>query len=809
MKLKFYRFSEEITAKHTRGPETYGGLHFAVEGLQKSRKPVRRGFWTILLLFATFHARAALRYVDSSVATSGNGQSWSSPWKNLTDVTGVSGGDTVYISGGSTTQTYNVSNWSPIGGTSGNPVHYKVGIEAGHNGVVMVNGGGNWNFFTPPSYVDIDGNAGGARHIVLTNANSANSATYIVLMNEGTSSQQTFRYMEFYGGITVNGCNGVEFDHCKWNAVNWANRQLFLQGDFGSSVMEGFVHDCEFHMLNTAGFPATGDDGIAGANITVSNCSFYGQSGSYLGNQHEDFIQTSAGLVHVVNCYFQNSGQYGVYGEFRYSGGDLQVLNCVFVNCAAQSIAIGGGPNISMSTIVVANNLCIGAGNSICCWNAGTTGDTFSNCYIYNNINANSGPNIIDSAVTTAHNLTSFTTSGFVNYAGGDYHLNSSATAAIGQGQNCSTWFAYDKDSNTRSTPWDIGPYKYGSAAAQLTANAGPDQQVTMPNSVTLNGSYSASAGGTVTLAWSKVSGPGSVSFSAPAAAVTTAQFSAAGTYVLRLTATQGTLSATDDVQITVSVAGDTTPPVVTLTSPLNGAVLSNTVTLTATATDNTGGSGLASVSVLIDGNVVASSATAPITLTWNTQNVINGLHSIVAQALDAAGNQGSSAVANVTIQNQASTIVTNIQASMAAISSPFTLSNGVLSQAVETGVANGGVARFNFTVPTTGSYVINMMVNAADTNANSIYVNVETMPIDPTMIWDIPVTSGFQNQMVSWRGNGTADADQFVPQSFALTAGQHTLIVVGRESGVGIQSVQVQSASALVFPPINLHILF
>jgi hypothetical protein len=52
-------------------------------------------------------------------------------------------------------------------------------------------------------------------------------------------------------------------------------------------------------------------------------------------------------------------------------------------------------------------------------------------------------------------------------------------------------------------------------------------------------------------VAWSKVSGPGTVTFTAPANADTNATFSTAGTYVLRLTATgPGPVTVTDDLTI-------------------------------------------------------------------------------------------------------------------------------------------------------------------------------------------------------------------------------------------------------------------
>src|SRR4051812_34255036 len=92
--------------------------------------------WLTLIVLAlplgSGPAAAAIRYIDNSVAVSGNGQSWSSAWKNLSDATGLLAGDTVYISGGTTSQIYRITSaWTPSGGTSGKPVTYLVGQDAG------------------------------------------------------------------------------------------------------------------------------------------------------------------------------------------------------------------------------------------------------------------------------------------------------------------------------------------------------------------------------------------------------------------------------------------------------------------------------------------------------------------------------------------------------------------------------------------------------------------------------------------------------------------------------------------------------
>ena len=94
------------------------------------------------------------------------------------------------------------------------------------------------------------------------------------------------------------------------------------------------------------------------------------------------------------------------------------------------------------------------------------------------------------------------------------------------------------------------------------SANAGPDQNITLPAGATLNGTVSDDglpAGAALTTQWSRISGPGTVTFANAATVNTTATFSAPGTHVLRLTANDGVLSGSDDV--TISVGRDNQAP--------------------------------------------------------------------------------------------------------------------------------------------------------------------------------------------------------------------------------------------------------
>jgi hypothetical protein len=89
--------------------------------------------------------------------------------------------------------------------------------------------------------------------------------------------------------------------------------------------------------------------------------------------------------------------------------------------------------------------------------------------------------------------------------------------------------------------------------------NAGADMTITLPATAALSGTVSddglPTAPGVVTLNWTRVSGPGTVTFSAPSAAATTATFSTSGTFALRLTASDGAISTSDDVTVTVNPA--------------------------------------------------------------------------------------------------------------------------------------------------------------------------------------------------------------------------------------------------------------
>lgn len=107
--------------------------------------------------------------------------------------------------------------------------------------------------------------------------------------------------------------------------------------------------------------------------------------------------------------------------------------------------------------------------------------------------------------------------------------------------------------------------------------------------------------------------------------------------------------SATCSASITVSGAStDTTKPIVSITSPLNGAQVSrNTyITITANASDN---KGVTKVEFRVDGILKCTDTSAPYTCSWQTPLLAGQTRKLGAKAYDAAGNVGTSAVVSVT----------------------------------------------------------------------------------------------------------------------------------------------------------------
>jgi len=119
-----------------------------------------------------------------------------------------------------------------------------------------------------------------------------------------------------------------------------------------------------------------------------------------------------------------------------------------------------------------------------------------------------------------------------------------------------------------------------------------------------------------------------------------------------------GLLSTSSDFTFTTANAPDTTPPTVSITSPVSGATVSGTINIAAAASDNVG---VVGVQFQVDSlNTGPEVAAAPYTLSLDTTKLSNGTHSLTAVARDAAGNHTTSTAVSFNVSNATAPVITS-----------------------------------------------------------------------------------------------------------------------------------------------------
>jgi hypothetical protein len=189
------------------------------------------------------------------------------------------------------------------------------------------------------------------------------------------------------------------------------------------------------------------------------------------------------------------------------------------------------------------------------------------------------------------------------------------------------------------------------------TVSAGSNQAITLPASASLNGTASDDglpSGSSLVRTWSKVSGPGTVTFGSVNAQSTTASFSMAGTYVLQLAVSDSALTSTATVTIVVNAAQQVNQP------PTVSAGSNQTITLPASASLNGTASddGLPSSSLLL--------------LTWSK---VSGPGSVTFGNLHTQSTTASFSIAGMYILQLAATDGATISSSMVTITVSESLS--------------------------------------------------------------------------------------------------------------------------------------
>lgn len=203
------------------------------------------------------------------------------------------------------------------------------------------------------------------------------------------------------------------------------------------------------------------------------------------------------------------------------------------------------------------------------------------------------------------------------------------------------------------------------------------------------------------------------VDSSAPYSASWNTQSFTDGAYTLKAKAldssnNQGTSS---DVNVVV----DNTSPSASLTSPVSQTVVSGNISVSVLAEDV---NGVAKVEIYLDNNLINTLTSSPYSFVFNTNTISNGSHAFKTKSYDLANNSQTSAVVNITVDNQSPTV---------SLTSPV---NGSFVEGVVNIEAN---ASDNIAVTKVEFYVDNNLLGASTTSPYTASWDTSSLPSNST----------------------------------------------------------------------------
>jgi hypothetical protein len=350
------------------------------------------------------------------------------------------------------------------------------------------------------------------------------------------------------------------------------------------------------------------------------------------------------------------------------------------------------------------------------------------------------------------------------------------------------------------------------------TVGAGSNLTIQLPtSSVTLTGTATGNNGATISsTAWTEVSGPVTATIAAASSLSTgVTGLTTAGTYVFQLSATDNNgLTGTATVTITVEAAN--VPPTVNAGSDLTIQLPVSSVTLSGTATGNDG----ATISSTA-WTEVAGPATATMTSAGSLSTGVSGLTTAGTYVfqLKATDNSGLSGSATVTVTVQAAAPPVNVPptvsagsdqtiqlpASAATLTGTATGNSGAtISSTVWTEVSGPGTATIANAaglstgvtgLTTAGSYVFELKAtdNNGLSNTAAVTITVEAASLPPPPPHIPPVADAGVNQTVTLPFTDiTLDGSGSYDEDGSITT--YSWVQVSGNGGVTIQgSSQVQ----------------
>lgn len=333
------------------------------------------GLFTAIFFQST---KAMSWYVDNGAIGLENGRSWDNAWLGFSKIVwdSIVPGDTLFISGGSSSSIYNEQLAVLKSGSAGSPIIIMPGQENGHNGSVIIESSDPYCTVQlwAVHYVTINGLINGDRHITVQN--SIHEGIYIA----DNSDHIVLTGLEVNNNGSVDNDNGihisvdnyaspiVEISYCSIHD-NWQD-QIHCNGPITPTTNydQIIIHNNDISNLS--------DDGI---ECTAGGLTFYENSIHDIatvtrGTGHPDGLQIYQGYCRIFNnsiynlqnvnsCIFielyttqtpRPDGHVFIYNNLCYEPSISNDPNNYYrgIQCVQGS----GGGITQMSNIVIANN---------------------------------------------------------------------------------------------------------------------------------------------------------------------------------------------------------------------------------------------------------------------------------------------------------------------------------------------------------------------------------------------------------------------------------------------------------------------
>ncbi|MBI1936260.1 VCBS repeat-containing protein [Candidatus Woesearchaeota archaeon] len=475
-------------------------------------------------------ASGANWYVDNLATGKNDGTSWANAWKSFGSIvwgaSGVKAGDTLHISGGTSSKVYHetlamMSN----SGTANAWITISVGQDAGHNGQVIVDGDNIRNKgISIGSYTLLTGKVGNSSKLTLRNFVVNQTGNREV--DSGTAIWAAANTIIEY--TEINHANNGIYAY----GQNTEIRNSYLHdiwGDFAIRAVQYLGTDFDNIRIHHNTIEVNGDftgsnggpDGVQSRNgLTMNDNVLRVVSGPVNPGQHPDGVQAMGSYNKIYNNYFANFINSGIKIEpFQDTAweGDYIYNNIITVdssplpNLYERGIEFGAAVNVtSVKNVLILNNNFIDL--NFLGINGGVKTTNVSNVVIRNNVFHNTGRNSGKAVIAwndpgkktdIDYNLISPGSDGgnliilngnwsssyvqahpragtpsFLSYSlprnrNNNFHLATSDTAARDLGMDASAYFNSDKDGVIRpqGSAWDIGAYEYNSSIISAKQN--------------------------------------------------------------------------------------------------------------------------------------------------------------------------------------------------------------------------------------------------------------------------------------------------------------------------------------------------